>query len=412
LRTHTHTHTHTHTCAPLASLSHSSSPTPLHPHVQSALAAAKEHDQWFKLVPRQWKDKIKGDVHVSLKYVESTKAKSAMAVDDFELLQVLGKGSFGKVMLVRKKDTSRMYAMKILSKSTVISRDEVEHTRAEQRVLGRINHPFIVGLKFSFQSPKKLYLVLDMVNGGELFFHLQNEVKFSPERARFYTAELVLALEYLHKLEIVYRDLKPENILIDQYGHICITDFGLCKEDMGAADETKTFCGTAEYLAPEVLKGDGYGKAVDWWSLGILLFEMLTGLPPFYSDNTNLMYKKIMYSDLKFPAEVPEAAQSLIEMLLQRNPAERLGTGEDGADKIKAHPYFEGINWEELYDRNVMPPWKPEVSGDKDVSNFAPEFTTMAAVDSVVEGSVLSNTLQDQFKGFTFTDSSELAAAE
>jgi len=379
----------------------------------STLEAGKEHRQWFKLIPRQWKDKVKGSVELVVEYTAMDRGENRLSVDNFDLLKVLGKGSFGKVMLVQKKDTGCLYAMKTLNKEVIIARDEVEHTRAEQRVLGMVNHPFVVGLKFSFQSETKLYLILDYINGGELFQHLQNEVRFSPERCQFYTAELALALEYLHSLDIVYRDLKPENILIAHDGHIAITDFGLVKENMTEGETTSTFCGTAEYLAPEVLKGEGYGKEVDWWSLGILLYEMLSGLPPFYSENTNLMYKKILYSTIVFedPALADPNVQDFIEKLLVRTPSARLGAGEGGADAIKSHPYFANISWTKLAARSVTPPWKPEVAGEADTSNFDETFTSMPAQDSVVEGSVLSDANQAAFDGFTYTEGSALSQA-
>lgn len=230
-----------------------------------------------------------------------------MSVNDFELLKVLGKGSFGKVMQVKKKDTGRIYAMKIIKKAHVVERDEVAHTLAEKTVLTKLNHSFIVPLKYSFQSPEKLYLCLAFINGGELFFHLQQEGRFSEDRAKFYIAELLCALESLHSLGIVYRynllisrDLKPENILLDYSGHIALCDFGLCKLNMKEGNKTNTFCGTPEYLAPEVLIGKGYTKSVDWWTLGILLYEMIGGLPPFYDENTNVMYNKILNEPLKF----------------------------------------------------------------------------------------------------------------
>eukprot|EP00300_Choanocystis_sp_HF-7_P031719 c4131_g1_i1.p1 GENE.c4131_g1_i1~~c4131_g1_i1.p1 ORF type:complete len:463 (+),score=123.84 c4131_g1_i1:47-1435(+) len=374
-----------------------------------SLAANRAHDQWFKLVPKQWKDKVTGSVHLLVTYEARERSTERLTVSDFEILKVLGKGSFGKVMQVAKKDTGCIYAMKALSKDAIIQRDEVEHTRAEQRVLGRINHPFIVGLKFSFQTEGKLYLILDYVNGGELFFHLQQEVRFSPERCRFYAAELALALEYLHGLDIVYRDLKPENILIANDGHLCVTDFGLCKEGMTEGETTRTFCGTAEYLAPEVLKGDGYGKAVDWWSLGVLLFEMLAGLPPFYSDNTNLMYKKIMYSEIAYPDDFPEPTRDIITKLLSRNPATRYGAGPGGAEAVKSHAYFAELNWVKLLAKAIEPPWRPAVHSETDSSNFDPTFTELPAQDSMVDASVLSETMQAQFTGFTFTNESQLA---
>jgi serum/glucocorticoid-regulated kinase 2 len=202
--------------------------------------------------------------------------------------------------------------MKIIKKAHIVSRSEVSHTLAERNVLAKINHPFIVPLKYSFQSPEKLYLVLAFVNGGELFFHLQNEGKFTEDRAKFYVAELLCALDCLHEFNIIYRDLKPENILLDYTGHIALCDFGLCKLEMKEGQKTNTFCGTPEYLAPELLLNKGYTKVVDWWTLGILLFEMLTGLPPFYDENTNEMYKKILTDDLIIPDEISRHARDLL----------------------------------------------------------------------------------------------------
>lgn len=274
-----------------------------------------------------------GNIKIGVKFVENR--QRSLKVEDFDLLKVVGKGSFGKVMQVMKKDTQRIYALKTLRKQHIISRSEVAHTLAERSVLAQINNPFIVPLKFSFQSPDKLYLVLAFVNGGELFHHLQREQRFDINRSRFYAAELLCALECLHGFGVIYRDLKPENILVDYVGHIALCDFGLCKLDMKDEDKTNTFCGTPEYLAPELLHGQGYTKAVDWWTLGVLLYEMLTGLPPFYDENTNEMYRKILSEPLHFPGPeiVPPAARDLLTKLLDRDATRRLGT--NGAAEIK-----------------------------------------------------------------------------
>lgn len=274
-----------------------------------------------------------GAIRIGVRFVENR--HSSLKVEDFDLLKVIGKGSFGKVMQVMKKDTQRIYALKTIRKQHIISRSEVAHTLAERSVLAQINNPFIVPLKFSFQSPDKLYFVLAFVNGGELFHHLQKEQRFDINRSRFYAAELLCALECLHGFGVIYRDLKPENILVDYVGHIALCDFGLCKLDMKDEDKTNTFCGTPEYLAPELLHGQGYTKAVDWWTLGVLLYEMLTGLPPFYDENTNEMYRKILSEPLHFPGPeiVPPAARDLLQKLLDRDATRRLGT--NGAAEIK-----------------------------------------------------------------------------
>ncbi|OAA66527.1 serine/threonine-protein kinase [Niveomyces insectorum RCEF 264] len=341
-----------------------------------------------------------GRLKIGVTYVENRTGKLTM--DDFKLLKVVGKGSFGKVMQVRKKDTRRIYALKTIRKAHIISRSEVAHTLAERSVLAQINNPFIVPLKFTFQSPEKLYFVLAFVNGGELFHHLQKEQRFDINRARFYTAELLCALECLHGFNVIYRDLKPENILLDYQGHIALCDFGLCKLDMKDEDRTNTFCGTPEYLAPELLMGQGYNKTVDWWTLGVLLYEMLTGLPPFYHENTNEMYRKILSEPLYFPGSdiVPPAAKDLLTKLLNRNPAERLGA--NGSAEIKAHRFFDAIDWRKLLQRKYEPAFKPNVVDALDTDNFDPIFTGEAVEDSVVEDTVLSQTMQRQFDGFSY----------
>ncbi|KAF9893901.1 hypothetical protein FE257_010071 [Aspergillus nanangensis] len=341
-----------------------------------------------------------GSIKVGVSFVENR--QRSLKLEDFDLLKVVGKGSFGKVMQVMKKDTGRIYALKTIRKAHIISRSEVTHTLAERSVLAQINNPFIVPLKFSFQSPEKLYFVLAFVNGGELFHHLQREQRFDINRARFYTAELLCALECLHGFKVIYRDLKPENILLDYTGHIALCDFGLCKLDMKDEDRTNTFCGTPEYLAPELLLGNGYTKTVDWWTLGVLLYEMLTGLPPFYDENTNDMYRKILQEPLTFPSNdiVPPAARDLLQRLLDRDPQRRLGA--NGAAEIKSHHFFANIDWRKLLQRKYEPSFRPSVLDARDTGNFDQEFTQEAPQDSYVDGPVLSQTMQQQFEGWSY----------
>lgn len=341
--------------------------------------------------------------------LHSTKNKQ-LSIDDFALLKVVGKGSFGKVMQVRKNDTQQIYALKTIRKAHIVSKSEVGHTLAERTVLAKINNPFIVPLKFSFQSPEKLYLVLAFVNGGELFHHLQREGRFDLNRARFYTAELLCALECLHEYNVIYRDLKPENILLDYTGHIALCDFGLCKLNMGSKDSTSTFCGTPEYLAPELLLGQGYTKAVDWWTLGVLFYEMLTGLPPFYDQNTNTMYHKIVKDPLTFPADMDREAKSLISGLLDRDPQHRLGSR--GAAEIKGHPFFHQIDWKYLLNKKYAAPFLPSVASAVDTSNFDSEFTSELPMDSVVGKEFhLSDSVQKQFGGWSYSNESRLASS-
>jgi len=301
--------------------------------------------------------------------------KPKVTVDDFDLLTVIGKGSFGKVIQVRKKDNGKIYAMKVLNKKTIYERGEVEHTKSERKILQKLCHPFLVNLNYSFQTPDKLYFIMDYINGGELFFHLQKDKKFSEDRARFYCAEIVLGLEYLHNSGVLYRDLKPENLLLTSDGHICMTDFGISKDNLQNEDQTTTFCGTPEYLAPEVLEGNGYGKAVDWWSFGTLMYEMLTGLPPFYSEDIQMMYQQILGGQLNI-TNVSDTAKDLIERLLVRDPNNRLVDPK----VIKQHPWFSSIDWAKLETKEVTPPFIPPVKDELDTTQIAEEFTEEAPV--------------------------------
>ncbi|XP_032448456.1 serine/threonine-protein kinase Sgk2 isoform X3 [Lynx canadensis] len=250
---------------------------------------------------------------------------------DFDFLKVIGKGSYGKVLLAKRKSDGMFYAVKVLQKKSILQKKEQNHIMAERSVLLKsVQHPFLVGLRYSFQTPEKLYFVLDYVNGGELFFHLQRERRFLEPRARFYAAEVASAIGYLHSLNIIYRDLKPENILLDCQGHVVLTDFGLCKEGVEPEETTSTFCGTPEYLAPEVLRKEPYDRAVDWWCLGAVLYEMLQGLL-----------------------------------------------------EIKNHVFFSPINWDDLYHKRLTPPFNPNVAGPADLKHFDPEFTQEVVSKSI-----------------------------
>ncbi|KIY69435.1 Pkinase-domain-containing protein [Cylindrobasidium torrendii FP15055 ss-10] len=356
-------------------------------------------DQWYNATAGA------GSFHLKIDFKPTRNEQ--LTIDAFELLKVIGKGSFGKVMQVRKKDTQRVYALKTIRKAHIAQRPgEITHILAERTVLALVNNPFIVPLKFSFQNPDKLYLVMSFVNGGELFYHLQREGKFDQDRSRFYAAELLCALEHLHGFNVVYRDLKPENILLDYTGHIALCDFGLCKLNMSETEKTNTFCGTPEYIAPELLESQGYTKTVDWWTLGVLLYEMMTGLPPFYDENVNTMYQRILTDPLQFPPDVSPEARSVMTGLLQRDPTKRLGA--NGGEEIKKHPFFHKyIDWNRLLAKRYPPPFKPSVESVLDVANFDPDFTNEEAQDSVVTDSALSETVQDQFRGFTYNPANE-----
>lgn len=326
-------------------------------------------------------------------------------LDDFELVKVLGKGSYGKVMLVHhNKNKEQVYAMKMLRKENVLKRNQVEHTKAERNVLEAVSHPFVVALHYAFQTPKKLYFVLEYCPGGELFFHLSRAGRFPEGRARFYTAELLLALEYLHQLNIIYRDLKPENILLDAQGHVKITDFGLSKEGVEDNFSAKTMCGTPEYLAPEILDKKGHGKAVDWYSLGALLYEMLTSLPPFYTKDRAKLFERIRKAELKYPSHMSKNAIDVCQAMMHRDPDQRLGGGEGDGKQVKEHPFFFNSDWTAYYQRRVSPPFTPALKMSSDVQYFDKEFVNQPCINSEVgEGGREA----EHFEGFTYAAGAE-----
>ncbi|KAK2507482.1 hypothetical protein MC885_001975 [Smutsia gigantea] len=386
----------------------------------------------------------------------------------FELLKVLGQGSYGKVFLVRKikgSDAGQLYAMKVLKKATLKVRDRVR-SKMERDILAEVNHPFIVKLHYAFQTEGKLYLILDFLRGGDLFTRLSKEVMFTEEDVKFYLAELALALDHLHSLGIIYRDLKPENILLDEEGHIKITDFGLSKEAIDHDKRAYSFCGTIEYMAPEVVNRRGHTQSADWWSFGVLMppaqtqrrrlrwrvvqlaqgtvcasslapssgqaaalptaghgttgcilhdssemspgeprpFEMLTGSLPFQGKDRKETMALILKAKLGMPQFLSLEAQSLLRALFKRNPCNRLGAGIDGVEELKRHPFFGTIDWNKLYRKEIKPPFKPAVGRPEDTFHFDPEFTARTPTDS--PGVPPSANAHHLFRGFSFVASS------
>uniref|UniRef100_A0A8C1K231 non-specific serine/threonine protein kinase n=2 Tax=Cyprinus carpio TaxID=7962 RepID=A0A8C1K231_CYPCA len=323
----------------------------------------------------------------------------------FELLKVLGQGSYGKVFLVRKirgSDTGQLYAMKVLKKATLKVRDRVR-SKMERDILAEVNHPFIVKLHYAFQTEGKLYLILDFLRGGDLFTRLSKEVMFTEEDVKFYLAELALALDHLHSLGIIYRDLKPENILLDEEGHIKVTDFGLSKEAIDHDKRAYSFCGTIEYMAPEVVNRRGHTQSADWWSFGILMFEMLTGSLPFQGKDRKETMALILKAKLGMPQFLSPEVQSLLRALFKRNPSNRLGAGPDGVEEIKRHIFFATVDWNKLYRREIKPPFKPAVGRPEDTFHFDPEFTSRTPTDS--PGVPPSANAHQLFRGFSFVAS-------
>eukprot|EP00347_Sterkiella_histriomuscorum_P015797 403355646 len=275
-------------------------------------------------------------------------------------LKMLGSGSFGEVYLVKEKFTSQLFAMKILNKSKIMGQNLVRYAKTERNVLSYTRHPFIVNLNYAFQTNTKLFLILDFCPGGDLGKILQRERKFTEDRARIYAAEILLALEDLHKRDIIYRDLKPDNVVLDYDGHAQLTDFGLSKEGVEEVSKgAKSFCGSVAYLAPEMLRRAGHGKSVDWYLFGVLIYEMVVGCPPYFSPKKEELFNNIQKGVLKIPASLSEECKNLIVSLLNRNPSKRLGAGPEGCEEIKAHSFFEGMDWKMAKDKKLQPP-KPE----------------------------------------------------
>lgn len=335
-----------------------------------------------------------------------------LGLGDFELLKIVGQGAFGKVFQVRYIRTNEILAMKVMRKEVIIRKDHSEYVRSERDLLTAVDHPYIVTMRFSFQTPQKLYLVLDFIQGGHLFFNLYREGVFSEDVARLYTAEIVSAISYLHGLGIMHRDLKPENCLITTDGHLKITDFGLAKGNVHDEDErSNSFIGTMEYMAPEIVDGKGHTKSVDWWSTGILLFEMLCGVPPFKAKSRNALQTQILNAKPKFPKFMGTDAQNLLKGLLTKDPMKRLGSGPGGSDAIKKHPFFKSINWFKLEKGEIPSTFKPSIQSRASVENFDKIWTDQRVEDSPCGTPKMSALVSDPtaiFQGFTFTSPSYL----
>lgn len=288
--------------------------------------------------------------------------------------------------------------MKVMRKDNIIKKNHVDYMKAERDILTKVLHPFIVPLRYSFQTKSKLYLILDFINGGHLFFHLCRQGIFSEDEARIYTAEIVSAVSHLHSKGIVHRDLKPENILMDSHGHVMLTDFGMSKE-IEESERSNSMCGTTEYMAPEILLGKGHNKDADWWSVGALLYEMITGKAPFTHTNRKKLQEKIIKEKVKFPPYLTSDAHSLLKGLLQKDPSTRLGSGPNGDEQIKNHKWFKSINWTKLEAREVQPKFKPaDVAGKECTANFDRCWTTMPLEDSPAS----TPTAGDHFQGYTY----------
>ncbi|ELP86520.1 hypothetical protein EIN_034610 [Entamoeba invadens IP1] len=368
----------------------------------------KKHDFVFKIVTpsrtfyincsdqndlNDWIDCLKelsARVNVSLAKIP----KQTVTEDDFEIISLVGKGAFGKVFLVKEKSTGTLYAMKVVTKKQVIEQNEVEHTLTEKNILAKVKHPFLVNLYYSFQTSSALHYVIDYCPGGELYALMQSSKTFKEQRAKFYAAQMVLAIEHLHNQGVIYRDIKPENIMVCEDGYIRLTDFGLSKTDVPDAAKTSTFCGTPEYLAPELVMNVPYTNSIDWWGLGILIYEMLFGAVPFFSEDIQELYRNILHKQVTFPAntEITLQCRDVIEHFLRKKPEERFGDVE----QIKEHSWFSDINWEELFSKRIVAPYIPNLSSPTDLSCFNKSITSE---DKKITGEAVSN---EAFKDFTY----------
>ncbi|EJD53274.1 Pkinase-domain-containing protein [Auricularia subglabra TFB-10046 SS5] len=307
---------------------------------------------------------------------EQQDASDTLKLTDFEVEDTLGTGTFGKVLLVRYKkaaaqpDALRFFALKVLRKAEIVKLRQVEHVKAEKFLLSRVRHPFIVDLYATFVDELNVYMLLSYVPGGELFSHLRRAKRFTPDVTRFYLATIILALKYLHSLNIVYRDLKPENLLLDARGYLRLTDFGFAKY---VEDSTYTLCGTPEYLAPEVIQSHGHGKAVDWWACGILMYEMLVGYPPFFDETAFGIYEKILRGRIHWPRDLDPLSRSLVCEFLHPDLTKRLGNLIGGVADVMNHSWFRGVDWDALERCEIRAPLIPYVAGMDDTRNYTSE---------------------------------------
>uniref|UniRef100_A0A0B6Z5I1 Protein kinase C n=1 Tax=Arion vulgaris TaxID=1028688 RepID=A0A0B6Z5I1_9EUPU len=338
-----------------------------------------------------------------------------LTLDDFQLLRVIGRGSYAKVLQVEHKKTKRIYAMKVIKKTLVNDDEDIDWVQTEKHVFeAATNHPFLVGLHSCFQTASRLFFVIEFVNGGDLMFHMQRQRRLPEEHARFYAAEICLALNFLHVRGIVYRDLKLDNVLLDSDGHIKLTDYGMCKEGLKAGDTTGTFCGTPNYIAPEILRGEEYDFSVDWWALGVLMYEMMAGRSPFdtigHADNPDqntedYLFQIILEKPIRIPRSLSVKAGSVLKGFLNKAPSERLGCNlQTGFSDIRTHPFFRPIDWAQLEGKQIVPPYKPHIRHERDLEHFDPAFTNEPVRFTPEDPKIIADIDHSEFDGFEYVN--------
>ncbi|XP_075951675.1 protein kinase C zeta type isoform X2 [Anarhichas minor] len=345
----------------------------------------------------------------------------ALGLGDFDLIRVIGRGSYAKVLLVRLKKNKQVYAMKVVKKELVHDDEDIDWVQTEKHVFEQAStNPFLVGLHSCFQTESRLFLVIEYVKGGDLMFHMQRQRKLPEEHARFYAAEICIALNFLHEKGIIYRDLKLDNVLLDHEGHIKLTDYGMCKEGIRPGDTTSTFCGTPNYIAPEILRGEDYGFSVDWWALGVLMFEMMAGRSPFdiITDNPDMnteeyLFQVILEKPIRIPRSLSVKAASVLKGFLNKDPKERLGCQvQTGFTDIKAHTFFRSIDWDQLEKKEMTPPFKPQITDDYGLENFDTQFTNEPVQLTPDDADVIKRIDQSEFEGFEYINPLLLSTEE
>ncbi|XP_055333343.1 calcium-independent protein kinase C-like [Paramacrobiotus metropolitanus] len=392
----------------------------LRPNASTRSQSVRTQSDGRKMVPRQISAGIPSTDEHALASLEIAKklagqnirATGNFGLPDFKFLKVLGKGSFGKVMLaelVNKSQSSggeeEYYAVKVLKKDTIIQDDDVDCIMTEKRILAMsARYPFLTALYCCFQTPDRLFFVMEYVNGGDLMFQIQRARRFDEPRARFYSAEIVLALKFLHSHGVIYRDLKLDNILLDNEGHVKLADFGMCKEGIADDNLTSTFCGTPDYIAPEILRELQYGASVDWWAMGVLMYEMMAGQPPFEADNEDDLFESILNDAVLYPVWLSQDAVSILRDFMTKDPAKRLGCiqARGYEQEVLLHPFFRDIDFEALEQRKIKPPFKPKIRSKRTTENFDPEFTREDAVLTPIDSTIVQGITQEEFVGFSF----------